>query len=130
MAPKKFKQDNLATHALFQYMIGNTDWELRMVRNLKLLNPQDGSPMILVPYDFDFSGLVDAKYAVPNDNLGLKSVRERKFISSGENDETMASTLELFKNRKDEVYELLKNFQLLNKIYGVSNVVVTIVTLQ
>ncbi|MGB3546612.1 MAG: hypothetical protein WBA17_06535 [Saprospiraceae bacterium] len=45
---------------LFQYMIGNNDFSLRMQRNLKLVQTAEG--MTPVPYDFDFSALVAADY--------------------------------------------------------------------
>ncbi|MDX1942207.1 MAG: hypothetical protein SFU99_16705, partial [Saprospiraceae bacterium] len=35
------------THDLFQYMVGNTDWSLIMLRNLKLLQPKDGSNLMV-----------------------------------------------------------------------------------
>lgn len=71
---------------LFQYMIGNLDWSLRAgpegegcCHNSRLLTRTGGAPYVPVPYDFDFSGLVDAPYAVPPDEFGVESVRERKF---------------------------------------------------
>lgn len=33
-----------------------------------------------VPYDFDYSGVVDAAYAVPNPLLGQSSVRDRLYL--------------------------------------------------
>ncbi|NIP58421.1 MAG: hypothetical protein GWM92_12065, partial [Gemmatimonadetes bacterium] len=35
-----------------------------------------------VPFDFDFSGLVNAPYARPRQDLGLGSVRERAFVGT------------------------------------------------
>ncbi len=52
---------NIEKVALFQYMIGNMDYSTKLGRNLKLM--QDESGMITaVPYDFDFSGLVNPEY--------------------------------------------------------------------
>ena len=47
--------------ALFQYMIGNSDYSTLLTRNLKLLRTADGR-LTSVPYDFDFSGLVSPSY--------------------------------------------------------------------
>ena len=77
-----------ARAALFQYMIGNTDWSMRSgpagdicCHNFRLMgaaaNAQYG--LVPVPYDFDASGLVNAPYAVPSEVLRLSSVRDRQY---------------------------------------------------
>lgn len=61
---------------LFQYMIGNTDFSVVNFHNAELIRMPDGS-YHPVPYDFDFSGLVDAPYAAPSAIFDTRSVRER-----------------------------------------------------
>jgi AAA family ATP:ADP antiporter len=68
----------LATVAVFQYLIGNTDWSIVYSHNVVALRRPSGA-VSAVPYDFDFSGLVDAEYAAPPPSLRLRSVRERVF---------------------------------------------------
>ncbi|MTB49340.1 hypothetical protein [Lewinella sp. W8] len=70
---------NAETVALFQYMIGNSDFSTSMVRNLKLMQAPGGST-VAVPYDFDFSGLVNASYASGFPNLGETRVTDRTLI--------------------------------------------------
>lgn len=67
-----------ATLALFQYLIGNTDWSIARERNTLLLT-QDRR-QVPVPYDLDMSGLVNAHYAGPAPGLPIDSVRERFFL--------------------------------------------------
>ena len=38
-----------------------------------------GSQLIVVPYDFDFSGLVEAPYAEPPEGIPVSSVRQRTY---------------------------------------------------
>jgi len=64
---------------LFQYMIGNADFGTRMIRNLKLLKGDDGRNTF-VPYDFDYSGLVNATYVKPNAQLGQRKITDRILI--------------------------------------------------
>lgn len=64
--------------SLFQYMIGNTDWSAIDFHNVKLLHSEEGR-FFTVPYDFDFSGVVDARYAAPDPSLPIRSVTERLF---------------------------------------------------
>lgn len=70
--------DELATVALFQYLIGNTDWSVVYSHNAVALRAASGA-VSAVPYDFDFSGLVDAEYAGPPPNLPIRSVRDRVY---------------------------------------------------
>ena len=72
-------KDNIDKLVLFQYMIGNLDWSVPERHNIKIMRKEDGSLPIAVPYDFDYSGLVDAPYAVPPEGMGISSVRTRVF---------------------------------------------------
>lgn len=80
--------DAAARAAMFEYMIGNTDWSMRAgpagdtcCHNFRLLGTTASARqgLVPVPYDFDASGLVNAPYAVPPAGLGLSSVRERRY---------------------------------------------------
>jgi hypothetical protein len=77
-----------ARMALFNYMIGNHDWSMRAgpagegcCHNSRLLaaNKDPNAVVTPVPYDFDFSGLVDAPYASPPEGFKIRSVRERVY---------------------------------------------------
>jgi hypothetical protein len=77
-----------ALYALFQHMVANHDWSMRAgpkgdecCHNSRLIAPARGvaAGVIPVPYDFDFSGLVDAPYATPPDQLRIASVRQRQY---------------------------------------------------
>ena len=75
-----------ARYALFQDMIANHDWSMRAgpagkacCHNAELIGPLAPGATIVIPYDFDFSGFVDAPYATPPDQLHISSVRERAY---------------------------------------------------
>jgi hypothetical protein len=72
-------KDNIDKLVLFQYMIGNLDWSVPERHNIKIMRKEDGSLPIAVPYDFDYSGLVDTPYAVPPEGIEIESVRTRVF---------------------------------------------------
>ena len=63
--------------ALFQFMIGNTDWDFDMQRNVKFIQLDREGKIMPLPYDFDFCGLVNAPYASPASGTGLDTVRDR-----------------------------------------------------
>lgn len=75
-----------ARYALLQHMIANHDWSMRAgpagkdcCHNAELIGPLGPATTIPVPYDFDFSGFVDAPYATPPEQLHISSVRERAY---------------------------------------------------
>lgn len=75
---KTADQGSLATYGLFQYFIGNTDWSIIAGHNALRLRSADASQLV-VPFDFDFSGLVNASYAGPPPELPIDSVTDRLF---------------------------------------------------
>ena len=82
LSASRINSESYFTHAMFQYMIGNADWSLEMGRNLKIMKPADSSEYWITPYDFDFSGLVDARYAVPNQDVGQEFIGQRVYMGT------------------------------------------------
>lgn len=79
--------DSLATEAaalntVFQYMIGNTDWDIESFRNIYLFRPASGAKIVPIPFDFDFSGFVSAPYASVSATTGLQSVKDRLLMQN------------------------------------------------
>jgi hypothetical protein len=67
----------LATVELFEFMIGNTDWSLLRGHNIAHLRAADNT-VAAVPYDFDFSGIVNASYAT-SQARGVRRVTQRVY---------------------------------------------------
>lgn len=73
--------------ALFQYMVSNLDWSMSAgpvgdscCHNIKPISRTGAAvDYIPVPYDFDYSGLVDAPYAAPPDGFPDASVTRRVY---------------------------------------------------
>ena len=107
-----FHDGVLKIASIFQYMIGNADWDLNAGRNVKFFIKND--KVILVPYDFDFSGLVNASYAIPNPNFGIASVKDRIFLGFKEDVENLRSTLAFFKTKRLALLETVDGFSALD----------------
>ncbi len=116
-------QKNIEPHAMdrlaiFNYMIGNYDWSIPGQHNVKLFRPLtfDTSMYALaIPYDFDWTGLVNASYAVPAENVGTENVRERVFVGICRTEEVYRKDLEVFMEKKDEFYRVINEFSYLNQ---------------
>ena len=98
--------------ALFQYLIGNADWGIHTVRNIKMV--KKGKSIIAIPYDFDFAGLVNAPYAIPNPNYYLVSIRERIYLGLEKDVAALSDTLELFRNKQENFHKVIKSSKLLS----------------
>ena len=104
---------NMAKVALFEYMIGNTDWTVTYAHNTKLFTRKNApfQKPIAVPYDFDYSGLVNTDYAVPTDKLSIKSVRERVYMGLCFNKQIFVEAFIEFIEKKGKIYSLINSFQ-------------------
>lgn len=107
-----FHDGLLKIASIFQYMIGNADYDLNVGRNVKYFIKNN--KVIPVPYDFDFSGLVNAPYAIPNPNFGIASVKERIFLGFKEDANQLRSTLSLFKTKRLALLETVDKFTTLD----------------
>ena len=84
---QQIEPTSAARTALFEDMISNYDWSMRAApagqeccHNARLLNDgRPGAPLTVVPYDFDFSGLVDAPYADVPEGIPVGSIRQRTY---------------------------------------------------
>lgn len=106
----------LDAFTLFQFMIGNTDWWIARPKqhNIKLVVLDKGA-MIPVPYDFDYCGLVNAKYAVPPESLPISNVTDRYFRGYCRLPGTYETIIDRYNERKDKIYQTVNDFDLLRE---------------
>ena len=106
--------------SVFQYLIGNTDF-----------SPVQGPPgepcchnhvlfrkdntRISIPYDFDVTGFANAPHARPNPRFRLTSVEQRLYRGRCANNDQLDTTFQLFRDKKQDIYELVNNQQGLKK---------------
>lgn len=63
---------------MFEYFAGNTDWSISGLHNITLVRDAL-MHLVPVPYDFDWSGAVNTRYATPDYRLKLRSVTQRLY---------------------------------------------------
>lgn len=89
-------------HALmFNYMIGNLDWNIVHQRNVKYV--QTDESLIVVPYDFDQSALVYAPYAKPHPDYQQKNLKDRHCIGSFHNKAELEAMAMVFKAKQQQL---------------------------
>ena len=104
--------------AVFQYLIGNTDWSVPFLHNIRILAFDPKSVPSVVPYDFDHAGIVDAPYALPPEQLELRSTQERRFRGYCITDwKTMDEVIATYIRLKDDIYKVYTTSTLLDPKY-------------
>lgn len=103
--------------AMFQYMIGNTDWSLPNKHNVRFIQMVTDtlSQPYTVPYDFDYCGLVNAPYAIPQPEFGIEKVTDRYYRGLARTKEDIQQLIQLFKEKKESITTMIMNFEPLNK---------------
>jgi hypothetical protein len=79
MKPQHTFKENFLRMAVFEYLIGNTDWSVEFLQNINLLAADSLAAPIAVPHDFDLAGIVNSPYALPAEELQMTSVLERRY---------------------------------------------------
>lgn len=109
------EQDGFLNMAVFEYLIGNTDWSVQYQQNIKLIAGDSLSVPFTVPYDFDHAGMVNAPYALPFEELQMRSVQERRYRGYCITDmKQFAETFALYNKLKNDIYKLFTSCQLLD----------------
>jgi hypothetical protein len=91
--------------SVFAYMVGNTDWSLWSLHNVRLMLTPDGR-YVPVPYDFDWSGVVYARYAKPDPRLGIKTVQDRLYRGPCYSPADLAPVLAKFAEQRNAINQL------------------------
>ena len=105
--------DQLNLTSVFAFLIGNTDFspvagppDDECCHNYVLFG-NDVDPILAIPYDFDQSGFVDAPYALPNENLRIRSVTQRLYRGRCANNEHLEESIGMFSNERDKLFALI-----------------------
>lgn len=121
MAPSDMDSAQQNLVEIFQYMIGNTDWSALLpadgeefcCHNVKVLAPrQSAAGLVMIPYDFDQAGLINAEYAAVSPAVGGSSVRDRVYRGRCENNPRVEASLQRFRELRPALESLFEDARL------------------
>lgn len=101
------EQQQLMT--MYQYFIGNTDWDLDERHNIKMVRKKGSNVAVAIPYDFDKAGLVDAPYAIPNPKYPVETVKNRHFMGKETSRAQIEPTIQIFEDKKAQLKFIIDN---------------------
>ena len=109
-------QNQILEVAIFEAFVGNTDWSLSALHNIRLVRQQNMN-ILPVAYDLDFSGLVGTRYSTPDPRLPIRSVKERLYRGPCKNPEELAPFFGVYRDKKDAILKLYDDTQGLDGRY-------------
>jgi len=107
--PGEFVLGQLSLMYLFQFMVGNVDWGTATGHNVKILLTENG--YFPIPYDFDWTGMVDAPYAAPNPLTEQfhSSVRERLYWGACMPGINFPELFQQFNGKRNTIMEMVND---------------------
>ena len=103
------EKENIHKVAMFQYMIGNNDWFVRSNHNVTILKLHANDGLIAVPYDFDWSELVNADYTRPKGVPAYLLSERRVYKGLCLDEEEFERLREVFQERKAAILDLFSS---------------------
>lgn len=121
---EELDQPTTALFELFQLLISNHDYsvlkgspgEYCCHNAVMYTREETAGKRIPVPFDFDMSGLVDARYAAPPSYLPIRLVRTRYYRGLCQPPEVMDAAVAHMLSKKDEIIALFENFPDLSRL--------------
>lgn len=98
---------------VFEFMIGNADWHTIKQHNTKIVALHDPKIVVSIPYDFDFSAIVNTPYATPHTKLPIEHLEDRYYLGLCREASAYDTTLDLFRTKKLELLATIEQFDLL-----------------
>lgn len=105
---------------LFQFMVGNVDYAVQNLHNVRLLKLEDSdySYPVAIPYDFDYAGLINAPYAIPGDSWPIDNVRQRYYLGGCRDMTEFEEAFNLFRENREALEALFLKSQFLSEKYA------------
>ena len=115
VSPQATQREPYLLMTLFEYMIGNTDWSIPYLHNIRLIATDSTEIPCTVAYDFDHAGIVP--YAKPAEQLKLSSVQERLYRGCCLPYKDFDQTINIYNEKKEAIYKAYTDCVLLQPKY-------------
>jgi len=96
---------------LFQYLIGNTDFAVKRgpkgegcCHNGRVIaEAGQQNDWVILPYDFDFAGLINTSYSLPDERLPIKRVTMRLYRGFCWQNDVLPDSIRLFNQKRSDI---------------------------
>jgi hypothetical protein len=113
--PAQLDSKHASVFELYQYLIANTDWSTLRAPGSEpcchngkvIITPGTTDGWIVLPYDFDQAGLINTRYSMPAEGLGIRSVKQRLFRGRCMNLKHLDESIAKFNESRPQIEEAL-----------------------
>ena len=85
--------------SMFEYFAGNLDWSVSAQHNISLLS-DSAAKIVPIAFDWDFTGAVNTRYAVPDSRLRVHSVTDRLYRGVCLKPDEFKTIIDLFRSKR------------------------------
>jgi hypothetical protein len=111
----QYNLQEMAHNALFQYLIGNTDFSVKRgpsgegcCHNGRTVAPRGSQKdLVILPYDFDQAGVMDTSYALPDERFRIRKVTSRLYRGFCWHNDELVDSIALFNERREQLVAAL-----------------------
>jgi hypothetical protein len=103
MDPREETLFNMTVLSIYEYMVGNTDWHITGLHNVKIFGNKEVK--YAIPFDFDYSGFVNADYAITSSSIPVKNNRERYYMGPCGDKAIFGRALDTVLSKKEVFYQ-------------------------
>jgi len=115
--PDEIDRDYYLIISFFHYLIINTDWSLPILHNIDLFSLDYFKPPIPIPFDFDWSGLINIPYKVPTVAGMQVRVPERIYKGPCLKKKDIKKIKQLFQEKKTQLFDVYIDCPFLDEKY-------------
>lgn len=102
-------RENMVMLSLFQLMIGNADWDVGRLHNIDVMSVSEHSIPVVVPFDFDWSGIINHSYYTLSPKIEPDAKYKRLYKGMRWSPEDLAQAFTNFKELKPSFLEVINN---------------------
>lgn len=113
---KKVNKKEEIRMAMFQYMIKNNDWNVVMAHNIKLVKDKETGLFSIVPYDFDFAGIVNSRYETSNAIIKLESSWKKAYQGHFKDQDLVNEVISEFQSKRENFEATILNCKTMDKL--------------
>ena len=102
-------RENMVMLSLFQLMIGNADWDVGRLHNVDVMSVSEHSIPVVVPFDFDWSGIINHSYYTLSPRIESNAKYKRLYKGMRWSPEELEQAFTNFKELKPSFLEVINS---------------------
>jgi hypothetical protein len=107
MKQQDILRENMVMLSLFQLMIGNADWDVGRLHNIDIMSVNEHSIPVAVPFDFDWSGIINHSYFTLSPRISPDAKYKRLYKGMRWNLEELQQAFSNFNELKASFFQVI-----------------------